>query len=152
MSSNMTPQPPGITCSIFLHPNGLKMSIIRKSAKPMKARSNVYSPHGAAKSGIHVPTYSSITTARGSGPQYCSITLEVHTPITVTATISPMVAQSKVRGLRTRYNPYHISKATKAAAVPGHMESDQYKVLWKELHEIEALFRVFYNCYRSFRY
>lgn len=87
MSSNITPHPPGIICSTFLHPKGLKMSIIRKRANPMNARIHVYSPHGAAKSGIQVPTYSSITTARGSVPQYFSITFEVHTPTIVVVMI-----------------------------------------------------------------
>ena len=67
-SSNITPQPPGITRYIFLHPKGLKMSIILKEINPIIARSHVYFPQGATSSGIHVPTYSSITTARGSEP------------------------------------------------------------------------------------
>lgn len=67
----------------------------------MNARNQVYSPHGAAKSGIQVPTYSSITTARGSEPQYRSMTLDVHTPTIVTTIIKEIVVQNKAVGLRT---------------------------------------------------
>lgn len=87
MSSNITPHPPGIIRSTLLHPKGLKMSIIRNRVNPTNAIIHVYSPQGAAKSGIHVPTYSSITTARGSVPQYLSITFEVHTPTIVVVMI-----------------------------------------------------------------
>lgn len=44
---------------------------------------------------------------------------EVHTPTIVTTMTKPIVVQNNVRGLRIRYNPYHISNAAKAAAVPG---------------------------------
>lgn len=118
-SSNITPHPLGIIRSIFRHPRGLTMSIILKEINPIIARSHVYFPQGATSSGIHVPTYSSITTARGSGPQYCSITLEVQTPTIVTTIIREMVVQNKRVGLRTRYNPYHNTSATNAVAVPG---------------------------------
>ncbi len=37
----------------------------------------------------------------------------------VTIIMSERVVLNKIAGLRTRYNPYHSNKATKAAAVPG---------------------------------
>ena len=59
-SSNITPYPPGHLRSTALQPNGLNISINLNSEKPTNAIHHVLSPQGAAKSGIHVPTYSTL--------------------------------------------------------------------------------------------
>ena len=63
------PQPPFIFWSIHLQPNSLKISTSRNNTNPIIATHMVCSPEGATSNGIQVPTYSSITTARGSSPQ-----------------------------------------------------------------------------------
>lgn len=65
------------------------------------------------------PTYSSITTVRGSGPQYRSMTLEVHTPTNVVTAISAIVAHSNATGDSDRYSRYHMTRPVKPAYVPG---------------------------------
>lgn len=93
----------------------------RNIANPKMARIHVCSPQGATSKGIQVPTNSSILTARGSLPQYLSITFEVHTPMTVVAIMSVIVTERSVAGGKKRYNRYHIPNAANAPAVPGAM-------------------------------
>lgn len=93
--------------------------MIRNEANPKMAKSHVDSPLGAINRGIHVPTNSSMFTARGSLPQYRSITLDVHTPIAIVPIIKKHVARVKTEIGRVRYNKYHIPSATNAPAVPG---------------------------------
>ena len=90
----------------------------RNRPKPSSANNHVYSPHGATSNGIQQPTYSSITTARGSGPQYRSITEDVHAPVTVVTTISAIVESVSARGESSRYSTYHIINAVNAEFIP----------------------------------
>ena len=103
----------------------------RNNANPIIASHMVYSPEGATSNGIQVPTYSSITTARGSSPQYFSITFDVQTPIRVVATIKKlllaqehkMTRASKVHTISTRQCPQRMYLE--------HQERIRFQNLWR---------------------
>ena len=69
--------------------------MIRKATKPNIANIHVFSPHGATRAGIQTPINSSMTTVLGSSPQYFSITLEVHTPTTITIIVVNKVTPNR---------------------------------------------------------
>lgn len=104
--------------SIHLHPSGFVMSIIRNKTKPIVARLMVMyagpETKVAASTAVHVPKNSSITTARGSSPQYLSMTLSVQIPIMKEANIKKHVTMNNVIGASTKYkvqgNPNYQSE------------------------------------------
>ena len=95
------------------------MSINRNDTKPTIASAIVYWPSGAINKGIQVPTNSSMLTARGSLPQYLSITLLVQIPTIVVTTTKEMVVRNNANEDKCQYNMSQTTNARNAPAVPG---------------------------------
>lgn len=118
MSSIIMPTPPSKR-SMRRTPSGFTISKKRKSTNAPSAYHQRASPPGAAKSGIHTPTISSITTFEGSLPHTSSAFPADTIPNAVNRNTHTPVAQVNASCDRNKEATPHTTHANNAPAVPG---------------------------------